>query len=197
MTSCHHLPAIIEQGGLLSYSARKGRGVGEDPDPHYWGAPGKKEALSSYVVCSFMPPWWMCKKRPEELAMVLIDAEAVCCQDGTCFCPTNSARNDYSATEIAQRTGIDAFDECFENPTTYQAGESEIFVATKIALRDFRSIVFCDDDALAYWTEAINETYDEIADPKPQLPPTGIEVHSRGRKGFYFPGNWAPTTRIR
>src|SRR5262249_3874851 len=151
MTSCHHLPEIFRRGGLLSYSRRQQAGVAEDEQPHYWGSADKKDALQDYVVCSFMPPWWMCKRRTEELAMILLDAESACCAQGACFVPTNSARNDYSAAQIVTRTGVVAIDECFQNPTTYQASESEIFVPFSVPLANFRTLVFCDEEAREHW----------------------------------------------
>lgn len=97
MTSCDRLPDIVRYGGLLSYSERIQSAVPEPEVPHYWGSADKKDALASYVICSFMPPWWMCKKRNEELAMILLDASAVCCHQGTRFCPVNSALNLFTA----------------------------------------------------------------------------------------------------
>jgi len=197
MTSCNHLPEIFRLGGLLSFSQRQQSGVDEDEDPHYWGSADKKDALQDYVVCAFMPPWWMCRRRTEELAMIILDAESTCCKDGACFVPTNSARNQYSSAQIVTRTGVVAFDECFQNPTTYQAGESEIFIPDSVPLRDFRVIVFCDAQARDHWIPLINEAYDQAPDPKPELPAQPITVAIRGSAGFYFPGDWAPTQRIR
>src|SRR5207253_10867207 len=119
MTACHHLPSIIRHGGLMSYHGRQEIGVDEDDHPHYWGSADKQDALANYVVCAFMPPWWMCRRRDEELAMILVDSEAICGRAATGFCPTNSARNDYSADEIIARVGVDSFDERFQNPDTY------------------------------------------------------------------------------
>jgi len=198
MTSCHRLPGIVASGGIMSFQHRRQLGVEEDASPHYWGSADKKDALSGYVVCAFMTPWWMCRKRDEELAILLLDAEAVCTKPGVCFCPTNSAFNLYPAAMIVQRTGAVALDECFENETTYQAGSSEVFVPDVVPLSDFRGIVCCDREAGEYWIEQLNAAYDELPEPRPTLPEGGpIPVASRGREGFYFPGDFTPRRRIR
>src|SRR5690554_5816314 len=128
MTPCDRLPSIIQSGGIFSRTRRAEHLIAEPNEPHYWGTPGKAEDLADYVVCGFMAPWWMCKGHTEELAIIVLDAKAVCCGEGVLFCPTNSARNDYAAGEIKKRSGIEFFDACFPNLDTYQAGDSEIFV---------------------------------------------------------------------
>jgi hypothetical protein len=181
----------------MSFSQRQQSGVDEDEQPHYWGSADKKEALEDYVVCAFMPPWWMCMKRPEELAMILLDAEAICCKEGVCFVPTNSARNQYGAAQIVTRTGVEAFDECFQNPTTYHSSDSEIFVPLSVPLHDFRVIVFCDEEARTHWTPLIDEAYNQAPEPRPQLPAQKVSTTIKGTGTFYFPGTWKPTVRIR
>ena len=87
MTPCHRLPSIFASGGLLSLAARRVSGIAEPEQPHDWGGEGKREALAGYVVCGFETPKWMCRKHPEELALVLLDAHAVCCGESVLFCP--------------------------------------------------------------------------------------------------------------
>ena len=113
MTPCDRLPSIIQSGGIFSRTRRAEHLIAEPNEPHYWGTPGKAEDLADYVVCGFMAPWWMCKGHTEELAIIVLDAKAVCCGEGVLFCPTNSARNDYAAGEIKKRSGIEFFDACF------------------------------------------------------------------------------------
>ena len=72
MTPCHRLPSIFASGGLLSLAARRKRDVPEPERPHDWGGKGKREALAGYVVCGFETPKWMCRKHPEELAVILL-----------------------------------------------------------------------------------------------------------------------------
>ncbi len=196
MTSCDRLPGIFQRGGVLSYEQRQRRGVEETADSHYWGSPGKKEELAKYVVCAFMAPWWMCKRRDEELAILVLDAESVCVRRGVCFCPGNSAFNDYPAAFIEGSQGIQAFDACFQNPITYQAGSSEVFMPNIVPLIDLRGIVFCDQAAADYWVPAINEAYGQAENHAP-LPPDPIEASTRSLGSFRFPGNWSPTRRIR
>lgn len=76
MTPCHRLPSIFASGGLLSLVARRKNGVAEPEQPHDWGGEGKREALAGYVVCGFETPKWMCRKHPEDLAVILL-AEGV------------------------------------------------------------------------------------------------------------------------
>lgn len=142
MTPCHRLPDIINAGGLLSLNARRSHGIQELDTPHYWGSPGKSEELADYVVCAFMPPWGMIKDHREELAIILLDAVTVCCKKDVVFCPTNSARNDFDADMIKTRSSIQYFDACFQNPTTYWAGDSEILVPRQIPLDYFRCLTF-------------------------------------------------------
>src|SRR5262245_28849137 len=114
MTSCDRLPGIFAYGGLLSYRERRALGIAEPDRPHYWGSRGKQDELEDYVICSFMPPWWMCRGHDEELAIILLDAETVCTRADARFCPVNSAKSDYSAADIRNRAGLGAFDDCFE-----------------------------------------------------------------------------------
>ena len=156
MTPCHRLPDIINEGGLLSLNERRNRGIKELDSPHYWGAVGKAEELADYVVCAFMPPWGMIQSHKEELAIILLDAVQVCCKKDVVFCPTNSARNNYTADRIKSRSGIQHFDACFQNPHTYWANDSEIFVPHQIPLDNFRYLTFCDEDAKLYWTSELS-----------------------------------------
>ncbi len=196
MTSCDRLPGIFAHGGVLSYSERQARGIAEPTKAHYWGSTGKKDELGDYVICSFMPPWWMCKARDEELAIVLLDAQSICARPDARFCPVNSAFNDYSAEAIRGRQGLPAFDECFENNVTYQAGAAEVFVPRIVPLAAFREIIFPDDEARAHWTVRINQTEYAI-EPEPELPTEPIRTYVRSGLRFGFPGNYAPTRRVR
>lgn len=180
----------------MSLAARRARGIAEPQNPHYWGSPGKEEELADFVICSFMPPWWMCRARQEELAIILMDAEDVCCRDGVVFCPTNSAYNEYPADEIKTRSGLGHFDACFQNPDTYQAATSEIFVPNEVPVSTFRALVFCDDQARDHWLPRIQEAADS-ANPSPVFPDKPIDVATKAFRGFRFPGDWAPTNRIR
>ncbi len=197
-TPCDRLPGIFRHGGLFSWNQRQLRGVPEPEAPHGWGTSGKKEALADHVICSFMPPWWMCRAHEEELAIVLLDAEVVCCQAGVAFCPHNSAYNLFPAEDIPGWLGIGYFDACFMNPDTYLAGDSEILVPGLVPLVDFRGIVFCDREAYEYWGNQINEAY-VAATPQAPLPAQGLQSYA-GRTPdfrFRFPGDWSPTRRLR
>jgi hypothetical protein len=195
-TPCDRLPGILGKGGLLSWRERQARGVPEAVTPHYWGAIGKKEALAGYVICSFMTPWGMCHRHDEELAIIVLDAK-VCLRPGVVFCPTNSARSAFSAAEILQRTGVEHFDACFQNPDTYQAYDSEIFVPGIVPLVDFRAIIFCDEEAAKHWVARINDAAAK-AQPVPALPADSITAYTQGSGlGFRFPGNWRAQRRIR
>lgn len=194
MTSCHHLPSIVSEGGILSLQERAARRIPEAENPHYWG-PGKKFDLGAFVVCSFMAPWWMCQRRDEELAMILLDADDICTRPDARFCPVNSAKGDFSAEEILARDGIGAFDDCFENETTYQARNAEVFVRRLVPVASFREIVFCDGEAAGYWVPKINEAFD-AAEP-PLEAPDKIDALYPGTFKFRFPGTYVPTRRIR
>jgi hypothetical protein len=196
MTSCDRLPDIVRQGGLLSLAQRRLRGIPEPENPHYWGSPGKQEELADFVICSFMAPWWMCNKRSEELAMILLDAEAIGTRPGVLFCPGNSALNVYSADQIKAMVGITAFDGCFQNTDTYQAGNAEVFVPDLIPLTEWAGIVFCDQEASDYWRPLINEAYRDTS-PRPALPTRRLGIHVGSAPGFQFPGTYAPTARLR
>jgi hypothetical protein len=196
MTPCDRLPSIVASGSLLSLASRRARGIAEPQNPHYWGSPGKEEELSRFVVCSFMAPWWMCRARQEELAIILLDAEEVCCGDGVVFCPANSAHNEYPADDIKTRSGVDHFDACFQNPDTYQAANSEIFVPDGVPVSTFRALVFCDDEARDYWLPKIQQAA-EAANPTPDFPDQPISVATKALQGFRFPGDWVATNRIR
>jgi hypothetical protein len=196
MTPCDRLPSIVASGAVLSLASRRTGGIAEPDNPHYWGSPGKEEELSRFVVCSFMPPWWMCRARQEELVIILMDAEEVCCGDGVVYCPTNSAYNEYPAADIKTRSGVDQFDACFPNPDTYQAANSEIFVPDQVPVSTFRALVFCDDEARDFWLPAIKAAADE-ANPTPAFPDQPITVATKTYRGFKFPGDWTPTNRMR
>ena len=197
MTPCDRLEGIVSHGGLLSLRGRAANQVAEPLDPHYWGSADKKEAFEGYVICAFMPPWWMCKAHDEELVIVLLDAEAVCCREGVLFCPGNSAYNDYPADQIKNMRGIDSFNACFRgNPNTSQTGYSEIIVPERVDFSDFRGLVFCDEEAREYWVERIRETWRAL-DRKPPRPPADLEVREKSAFGFGFPPYWTATRRVR
>jgi hypothetical protein len=196
MTPCDRLPGIFQHGGILSYEQRQLRGIKEPEDPHYWGGEGKKDELAKYVVCAFMTPWWMCRKRTEELAILTLAAESICIRPGVCFCPDNSAYSQYPSAEILQSKGIQAFDACFQNSVTYQAGSSEVFVPDIVPLSDLRGILFCDSIAADYWIPVVNEAYAQ-AEYQAALPPEPIATAPGSLAPFRFPGDWSATRRIR
>jgi len=196
MTPCDRLPSIIQSGGIFSRTRRAEHLIAEPNEPHYWGTPGKAEDLADYVVCGFMAPWWMCKGHTEELAIIVLDAKAVCCGEGVLFCPTNSARNDYAAGEIKKRSGIEFFDACFPNLDTYQAGDSEIFVPGLVPAHHIRGIVFCDQQALDHWLPIVQAAA-TAAPQETQYPEEPIKVGTGPVLRFRFPGDFAATTRIR
>jgi hypothetical protein len=194
-TPCDRIPNIFRNGGILSFNQRQTRGIPEPDPPHGWGSAGKKESLADFVICSFMPPWWMCRQHDEELGILLLDAEAVCSRDGVCFCPDNSAYNRYPAETIRTWTGIEPFDACFVNPSSREALFSEVLVPDGVPLRDLRGIVFCDGEAARYWIPIINEVTTEEDDEGPDE----IESYVRGTPDYWFrfPPDWEPTRRIR
>lgn len=187
MTPCHRLPSIFASGGLLSLAARRVSGVAEPEQPHDWGGEGKREALAGYVVCGFETPKWMCRKHPEELALVLLDAHAVCCGEGVLFCPGNSADDRYPASDIATMTGAEHFDGCFKTLDNEPKPFSEILVPDQIPVDHFRGLVFCDQEARNYWWPIIARDF--------STPP--ITVTTRGLWDFGFPLNWLPNERAR
>jgi hypothetical protein len=197
MTPCDRLPSIFQQAAILSLRERDARGI-PSPDgegTHYWGSADKQEALADFVVCSFMPAWWMCRRHDEELAMVVLDAASVCTMDGACFCPGNSAYNDFPAEGILRASGIEAFDACFQNPETYQASDAEIFAPSAIPLSAFRGLVFCDLDARDHWLPRIRKALDRAPSGTPS--PGKISVAVGQWVHFRFPGDFSPTRRIR
>jgi hypothetical protein len=164
-------------------------------EAHYWGSADKREAFADYVICSFLTPWWMCRSHDEELAIVVLDAVTVCTIPGDRFCPINSAYSDHPADEIMQLGGIEAFDGCFQNPDTYQAGDAEIFVPSLVPLVSFRGLVLCDDQARDYWLPLFRAALREV--PGDTLAPPRIDVAVRSGLRFRFPGDFSPTRRIR
>jgi hypothetical protein len=195
MTSCHHLPSIFGGSGLLSLNQRRLLGIQEETEPHYWGSADKQEAFADYVVCAFMPPWWMCQRHTDELAIVVLDAHALCTSPGTRFCPMNSAFNDYPAEVVKGLGGLESFNACFQNPDTYQAHYSEIFVRDRVEIAAFRTLIFCDDEAKAYWLPRVKEAYSAV--PRADKPPEPIKIQVGYSARFGFPGNFVPTQRIR
>jgi hypothetical protein len=196
-TPCHRLPDIFRHAALLSLTERTARVIAEpmDSDGHYWGSADKKEAFAGFIICSFMPPWWMCRSHDDELAIILLDSVTVCTMPGTCYCPINSAYSEYPADDIKQRSGIEAFDACFPNPDTFMAGNAEIIVPSAIPLKAFRGIVFCDKEAHDYWLPILGEILSSLSPGvKPSQP---IQVAARGLPGFRFPGDYAATRRVR
>lgn len=197
MTPCDRLPSIFRHAALLSLTERRSRGLPDPPETeaHYWGSADKQEAFADYVLCSFLPPWWMCRRHDEELAIVVLDAVSVCTASGTRFCPINSAYSDHAADEVKQFGGVDAFDACFQNPNSYQAGDAEIFAVSQVPLVAFRGLVFCDNEARDYWLPLIRAALSAVPDGTPA--PPRIEVAVRSGLRFRFPGDFSPKRRIR
>lgn len=187
MTPCHRLPSIFASGGLLSLAARRVSGVAEPEQPHDWGGEGKREALAGYVVCGFETPKWMCRKHPEELALVLLDAHAVCCGEGVLFCPGNSADDRYPASNIASMTGAEHFDACFKNRHDRESKFGEILVPGQVPVDLFRGLLFCDREAMDYWIPKIEGLFPH--------PPLTADV--RYLWEYAFPVDWNPSERIR
>lgn len=197
MTPCDRLPAIFRSAALLSLSERRSAGMADpsEADAHYWGSADKREAFAGFVICSFLPPWWMCRRHDEELAIIVLDAIEVCTTPGAVFCPINSAYSDHPADQIKLRLGVDAFDACFQNPDSYQAGDAEILVPSRVPLLAFRALVFSDDEARDYWLPLVQLALSDAPDSTPA--PQRIEVAVRSGLRFRFPGDFAPTRRIR
>lgn len=190
-TPCDRLPSILTHG-LCSYRERQRLGIAEPEEEHYWGTHGKKEALADYVICSFMPPWGMIQAHREEIAIITLDAEMVCCGGQVAFCPGNSAFNAYPAEQIKTWTGLASFDACFPNEETYQAGSAEIFVPTRVPVKAFREILFPDLGARDYWAPIL-----QTVQTDEELPPGPIKLIPGGIPGFRFPGGWTPEERVR
>jgi hypothetical protein len=195
ITACRRLPSIFEHGGLLPYSERQRRGIPEDATPHYWGH-GKKDSLAEYVVCGFMLPWGMCKDKDEEMVVIVLDAVEVCTRDGVLFCGMNSARGEVEAETLLTQTGVEHLDNCFQNPDSWQAFHSEVFVPGVVPLTAFRQVRFCDQDAADYWTPLIRDAYEHAAVQAP-LPEKRIERAVGSSRFVSFPPGWTPTRRIR
>ena len=185
MTPCHRLPSIFAAGGLLSLAARREMGVAEPERPHDWGGDDKREALAGYVVCGFETPKWMCGKHPEELAVIILDAYAVCCREGALFCPGNSADDRYPASDIATMSGVKHFDRCFKTPLDRKSKFGEILVPGQVPVENFRGLLFCDREASDYWLPQIEGLF-----PHPPL-----TAAIRYLWSYKFPVNWNPSER--
>jgi ssDNA thymidine ADP-ribosyltransferase, DarT len=188
-------PIDSRQGAILSLSERRRRGIAEPANKHYWGAAGRKEEFSSYVCCGFLPPWGMLKQHGEEFAILALEAEAICTQNGTLFCPTNSAKLDYTVEEILGRSEIDAFDACFVNRETRQVyPQAEILVPRVVPLFHVHGIVFCDQEAHDHWMPKLRAVHipDNV---RSQMRRLTISVHQSD--DFRFPNNYAVQKRLR
>jgi hypothetical protein len=144
-----------------------------------------------------MPSWGLMRGHEDDLAIIILDAFAICCRPGVVFCPTNSARSMYSEDEIVTMTGVDAFDACFQNPDTYVAGESEVLVPQIVPLTDFQGMVFWDEEARDHWREQIVKVLEGV-NPPPAFPAKPIQLSPAGPAGmwgFRFPGQWRPARK--
>ena len=192
MTPCHKLPSIFLHRGILSYRERRRRGLQEEPDSHYWGAEGKKEALEDFVICAFQTPWGMLKDHVEEMALILLDAEAVCSIPGVCFSPVNTAENVLTPSEVKARMGADALEACFPKRNYPDAGTTEILIPEQIPIRMYYALAMCDDIARDYWVpKLVRLTDDDRHAVAAHRPKPGLQ------RGFGFPPEWNPSRRIR
>jgi hypothetical protein len=133
----------------------------------------------------------MIRKKPdEEYAIILLDARSVCCLRGVRFCPGNSAFSIYSVGYILSCLGPTAFDNCFPNPDTYQAGFSEIFVPDSVPISLFREIIIANAGSSQYWRQKIVDAYNAASEPWP-LPAEPIMMQGPTER-FYFPGDYRP-----
>lgn len=195
MTTCDRLVSILSQGAVLSLSERQRREVSESEYEHYWGAPGRKNELSDYVCCAFMPPWGMCKQHKEEFAILVLDAEPLCTRDGTLFCPINSAKSEYSVEEIRRMTEIEAFGACFPNALTNQAYPgAEILIQDAVPLYHVEALVFCDQEAHDYWMPKVRGT--QVPDHVASRMRSPV-VKVRSFPGFRFPNDYVVERRVR
>lgn len=122
-------------------------------------------------------------------------AEPVCSQEGTLFCPTNSARSGNTDDAILSMFDIDAFDACFPNALTRLAyPKAEILVRDALSLVHAESIVFCDEEARDYWLPKLRQA--EIP-PEVRSQMRTLTVTVRQFDGFGFPNDYVIERRVR
>jgi hypothetical protein len=150
-TALANLPDILKAGTLLSRRRMAERGI--QPVQNNWGSSEKERLLGADYICLSLTKDWpmMCSliaAGAEPPALLVIEPRVIW-YDGTCFSPGNSARRDFSATQLQSWNAERHFDKLF--PETRSGWpcdpQAEILVRDEIPLDDVRQIVFRDQRA--------------------------------------------------
>ena len=191
---CDRLASIISRGGLYSLRERQRMGISEPQYGANWGH-GKQEALAEFVACSFPTSWWMSRQRQAHLAIILLDARAVCSSRGVRFCRGSSASELISVDEILGKTGFLGLRSCL--PRRRQRGrgkEAELFVPERISVRRFRGIYVYDRDSVRSWQPMVDQA---ARQSRERVPKRAIQLTAGYTDIFNFPTDYKPNMRFR
>jgi len=144
-TSSENLPGIFHAGSILSRQTQKQLGYAPRKY-HGWGK--KWHGLANYVCLGFAPPRHI-REEDESHAVLRIKTD-VLWREGVVFCPCNSARDWYSAEEIAVRDDLESFEALFrsEYGNALKRNDAEILVPDRLSLDMVDAILFLDLRAL-------------------------------------------------
>jgi hypothetical protein len=145
-TRTGNLGGILQAGGLLSRRRQAERGI-HAAEVHGWGNKGLD--LDDYICLSLDPPKGFLKRGGEWMAL-LVSTE-VLGFEGSCYVPSNTARESVPMDEILSRGDLLSFEDLFRSPhgPRSRSIESEILVPSAIPLRYIRTILL--PDRSAWW----------------------------------------------
>ena len=141
-----NLRGILRAGGLLSRRRQTERGI-HATEVHGWG--NKGPALDDYICLSLEPPKGFLKRGGDWMGLLV--SPEVLGFEGSCYVPSNTARESVPMDEILSRGDLLSFEDLFRTPhgSRPRSVESEILIPGVIPLQFVPEIVL--PNLSAWW----------------------------------------------
>lgn len=144
ITPATNIPDIAASGGLYSGADREAR--------TRTSSAGHNSAVYFYTCCSFLPAWALCDNAEgAELAMIVLDAQAVCASDRVRFLPCNSASS--QAGTVLEPGPVHGERELRRSLDAPRA-VAEVLAMDPILLAAFEAVLYPDVQTMETWHPA-------------------------------------------
>lgn len=146
-TPARRLPSVLAHGILCRRELDTG---GIPYDPHGYGGYGKEEDFAGHVCVSFFPHKGMMRNEAGPPAIIELPSRVVIAE-GAFYCPENTAKSEYDFETSTARTEVEHLDELFVGPDEWRLidWQAEVWIPDGIPVRDFRRVLFRNNDELA------------------------------------------------